>query len=447
MVAMMPQMLLTEDFDSPNLTDPELTGIDLEELVRLYDLTDWRVILLDDLIDREYGGIRTVSIFKALALPYLIPITSERALGRAIIELEPLQNLCGFSQEHLPGERTLWHFRNKYWDVYPELMLHVLIAIVLSGKSPNMNLPFVTPLKKEEGRLLSGHTFTLSLDDYRPAIEVVTAINEPMNNALGSFEDYRQWERKWKEEFRRCEQWDELKAKLGRYERERQRFNRRMLAEEQDKDIGRSGELLRELHLPVNVRTALMNGKEIHFLIDYPVWHSYPSERYLILKSTSSPARKPYYRACNVLVIRQKGNRKEILLSKRKDEGYGMGRFTLPGGKKKPGEELEQCSVRELREETGIELVKSRPVSLFNRRIPDKEVLSVGVLAEEFEGEPRTLEPDQHEGWQWYDLHELPSPLFEPARVAIEQYLEEKYPGLQWSDVESQVPRQPPLSI
>ena len=95
----------------------------------------------------------------------------------------------------------------------------------------------------------------------------------------------------------------------------------------------------------------------------------------------------------------------------------------------------------ELWEETGIRILKSRPVSLHRTRLPGKpQVLSLGVLAEEYEGQPEQREPSQNTEWQWYDLNQLPGPLFEPTRIAISHFLADRYPDLQWSDVEAQVP-------
>jgi len=140
-----------------------------------------------------------------------------------------------------------------------------------------------------------------------------------------------------------------------------------------------------------------------------------------------------------VLVIREYKNRSEVLLSLRL-ANYGKGTYTLPGGKQRMDESIQECAARELLEETGIRILKSRPVSLHNTRLPGKpRVLSVGLLAQEYEGKLRHREPSQNTEWQWFDLEELPTPLFEPARIAISHYSNNTYSNLQWSDVESAV--------
>ncbi|GBU13704.1 hypothetical protein AwEntero_23050 [Enterobacterales bacterium] len=36
------------------------------------------------------------------------------------------------------------------------------------------------------------------------------------------------------------------------------------------------------------------------------------------------------------------------------------------------------------------------------------------------EGEPENREPEKCEGWQWFDLHDLPQPLFLPLQNLLE---------------------------
>jgi len=40
----------------------------------------------------------------------------------------------------------------------------------------------------------------------------------------------------------------------------------------------------------------------------------------------------------------------------------------------------------------------------------------------EWEGEPKVMEPDKCERWDWYDMDELPSPLFATVPSYVEAY-------------------------
>lgn len=118
----------------------------------------------------------------------------------------------------------------------------------------------------------------------------------------------------------------------------------------------------------------------------------------------------------------------KILLGKRKG-AHGSDSYAPPGGKLEFKETVEACAARELAEETGL-----KPLSLqfgpWTQDVIDgnKHFISLYVFVTDFEGEPVVLEPHKCEGWGWYSLDELPSPLFPPLQSLIEikglQFLE-----------------------
>jgi 8-oxo-dGTP diphosphatase len=383
-------------------------------LERLYVFTDWRrIVLLDERVNETYQSFSTINLFKALALPYLIPIPSERSLARELKERELLQTLCGFLPGQTPTRATFWHFRRKYRHVYPELMLRVLIAMVLGDKKPNLDLPFVAPVG-ETGRSPDGRHSRFTLDLYRPyidplEIQVWTTISEteigPSINTRG----------KTMTELRR-----EI---IEREERARQRSKRKGMAS--------------DLRLPAEVETEL-NHAQVRFVIGQPEWMDAPVGSSDPLTTVGPSSLRPYA-ACHVLVIRECETRRQILLSRRL-AGYGRGTYMLPGGKQRPDESIQKCAWRELKEETGMYLLESKPISLYSTRLPGKpRVTSVGVLAVKHEGKPQRLEPHQNSQWEWFDLDNLPAPLFGPARIVISHFVNQTYRDLEWSDVESQV--------
>jgi 8-oxo-dGTP diphosphatase len=370
---------------------------------------NWRVILFDKRIGETYQDFLTVNLFKALALPYLVTIPSERALFRELKERESLQVLCGFSDGKIPTRATLWHFRNKYSDIYPESMLRVLIALVLSGPEPNLTLPFVTPIPQTEG-VPNGRCSKFQLDIHI-SVEVWTTVPE---TGIGP-----------------------LAATAGKTMAELHRELREFEVRKRQGGSRKKG-LASRLGLPAEVRAELHDGQSVYFGIDKPDWLGSQTEQSDTLTSVGPASFRPYT-ACSVLIIREHEDRRQVLLSRRL-AGYGKGTYILPGGKLRPDESLQACAARELWEETGIRIREGRPVSLHSTRLPGKpRVLSVGVLAEDYEGEPKRREPDQNTEWQWFDLDKLPVPLFEPTHIAISHYINETYRNLQWSDVEAQV--------
>jgi mutator protein MutT len=63
-----------------------------------------------------------------------------------------------------------------------------------------------------------------------------------------------------------------------------------------------------------------------------------------------------------------------MLITQRPEEAHLGGLWEFPGGKRQPGEDLEDCLRRELREELGIEVEVGDLVASILHRYPDKTV-------------------------------------------------------------------------
>ena len=110
----------------------------------------------------------------------------------------------------------------------------------------------------------------------------------------------------------------------------------------------------------------------------------------------------------------------KVLLGKRKN-AHGEGEYASPGGHLEHGESFEACARREVLEETGLELGEVRFLRLLNTaRYAPRHYVDVSVVAEWKSGEPMNLEPDKLEGWGWYALDALPSPLFDMLHTSFE---------------------------
>jgi 8-oxo-dGTP diphosphatase len=402
----------------------------LNALQHLYDLTDWRWILIDGDIEREYNGLSTVALFKALALPYIVILPSERALSKILASNNKIQEICGFTPNKLPRTRTFWHFRNKYKKAFPSLMLKVLMSLVLSGKSPLFNLPFVEQITEHE---IDEDTerIDIEIDSYRWPISVYTKF-DPVKKGRDnqSKELFTAWQNKWKAKFRESRNFDEYKQNYEQYRLELTKLHHS------------SPGLLEELTFPIDVSTKLVNNHSIYFRLVPPPWFKKAKYKRLIQK----PSKKPYDKACNILILREIGEEQEVLICRRKSIGYGHGEYALPGGKQKPGESMEECASRELLEETNLVLKKSRPISIFVKKNPDgseSDILSVGVMAIDWSGEVNTNEPERHDGWEWYKISNLPSPLFPPTQIAISHFINNKFPNLNWDDIEKNIKQLP----
>jgi ADP-ribose pyrophosphatase len=118
--------------------------------------------------------------------------------------------------------------------------------------------------------------------------------------------------------------------------------------------------------------------------------------------------RKPTTGASMIVLSREK-----ILLIQRGKEPF-KGAWSLPGGSHEYGETLEECAIRELREETGIEAIRVGFLKMRDRITRDEtgKVIYHYVLAtyqaHEYAGEPRAQDDAMDVGWFSYpELLEL----------------------------------------
>jgi len=106
----------------------------------------------------------------------------------------------------------------------------------------------------------------------------------------------------------------------------------------------------------------------------------------------------------------------KILLGKRKGS-HGEGEYASPGGHLEYMETIEDCAKRETFEETGIEIKNIRFQFVANvRKYKPKHYLHIGVIANYKSGKVQRKEPEKCEGWNWYSLENLPSPLFKMTK-------------------------------
>lgn len=102
---------------------------------------------------------------------------------------------------------------------------------------------------------------------------------------------------------------------------------------------------------------------------------------------------------------------------------HGDGEFAFPGGHLEHMESIEEGALRELAEECGIEITNLRFQFLANvRTYAPKHYVHIGLIADWKSGEPKNLEADKLESWNWYEMGALPSPMFAMCKLAIDSY-------------------------
>jgi 8-oxo-dGTP diphosphatase len=120
-------------------------------------------------------------------------------------------------------------------------------------------------------------------------------------------------------------------------------------------------------------------------------------------------------------------HKNKVLLGKRKGS-HGHGEWSFPGGHLEINEEIDYCGKRELFEETGIILncessindqytndffikEKKHYITLYQTYIVD-ELLT-----------PILMEPEKCFEWNWFDVNNLPEPLFLCVKNYVSKYI------------------------
>ena len=101
---------------------------------------------------------------------------------------------------------------------------------------------------------------------------------------------------------------------------------------------------------------------------------------------------------------------------------HGAGSWSVPGGHLEFGETPEQTAIREVREETGLEIAHVAFAAVTNDIFSDenKHYLTVWMKAEWTANEPKIMEPDKFIEQRWVDFDSLPEPLFLPWAQLLE---------------------------
>ncbi|QHC35452.1 NUDIX domain-containing protein [Komagataeibacter xylinus] len=121
---------------------------------------------------------------------------------------------------------------------------------------------------------------------------------------------------------------------------------------------------------------------------------------------------------CGAAIIDEEGR---ILLLRRLRQPQA-GYWGLPGGKVDANETTCQAMAREIEEEVGL-IVKAPEFLCLVEELDTAAGhfwVSPVYLVTSWQGEPRLMEPDKHEGPRWFALDALPENLTTPTRHAVE---------------------------
>ena len=119
-----------------------------------------------------------------------------------------------------------------------------------------------------------------------------------------------------------------------------------------------------------------------------------------------------------------KENKSYVLMGKRLNKtGYGL--YSFPGGHVEFGETFIETAIREVKEETNLDIENIEIVKIINCVNKKNNYHYVVPFLKAYSKDDKLLknmEPDKCENWKWYNWDnkiELPSPLFYPIEKFI----------------------------
>ncbi|MFH0952298.1 MAG: NUDIX hydrolase [Patescibacteria group bacterium] len=119
----------------------------------------------------------------------------------------------------------------------------------------------------------------------------------------------------------------------------------------------------------------------------------------------------------------------KILVGKRK--GAHAQYYSIPGGHLDIGETFEESAIREIKEETDLDVKNPKVIAVTNNLETFKKeglhYISIILLVTDYSGELKLMEPDKCEEWLWIDPNNLPRPHFDASERGIACYLEKVF--------------------
>jgi len=112
-----------------------------------------------------------------------------------------------------------------------------------------------------------------------------------------------------------------------------------------------------------------------------------------------------------------------VLLMRRYNTGYKDGSYTLPAGHIDEGELPKVTAIREVKEETNIDIAEDATTCKHTMyRISDdgKVYVDYYFMTEDWSGEPEITEPHKCDDMQWFNIDELPENTLPSVLLAIQ---------------------------
>jgi len=134
---------------------------------------------------------------------------------------------------------------------------------------------------------------------------------------------------------------------------------------------------------------------------------------------------RPYV-AANAVIFKNINGKQYLLLGKRKNVA-GHNHFYLPGGHIKKGEKIHDTLIREVKEETGLDVIPEKFLWIEeNFEGPHHITFYYQARLKNENQKPKNLEPQKCYGWDFYPINNPPKPLWVSLGKFLEEYQQKK---------------------
>lgn len=132
------------------------------------------------------------------------------------------------------------------------------------------------------------------------------------------------------------------------------------------------------------------------------------------------------------IIIKNKENKILMLLrnddAKKADSDMRLeGTWTLPSGKVKFGETIEEAGIRKTKQECNLDVSKIKVICVQNDVNKYAQYATFGLIAEEYSGDIKLPKTDELIKYDWFAINDLPGNTCLPTKRIIEKYLNKKF--------------------
>lgn len=132
------------------------------------------------------------------------------------------------------------------------------------------------------------------------------------------------------------------------------------------------------------------------------------------------------------IIIKNKENKILMLLrnddAKKADSDMRLeGTWTLPSGKVKFGETIEEAGIRKTKQECNLDVNKIEVICVQNDVNKYAQYATFGLIAEEYSGDIKLPKTEELIKYDWFAINDLPGNTCIPTKRILEKYLNKKF--------------------